>query len=150
MKIPLQYGSLDCELILKILQKCYILQFQKYWPIKHMEKEKNDDCDNETIAKKGDMTWSVVNFLPNYQNGEDKTTIDAHRSRINTQSQLTDGRHKNVLIKNCMDLTFPHRSKLLIKDLVKINYVLECYPILRSQEQVTLASKFWFLSFKFL
>ena len=49
-----------------------------------------------------------------------------------------------------MDLTFPHGRELLTKDLSKINDVLECYPILRSQKQVKFDLKFWFLSFNFL
>ena len=114
-----------------------------------MEKEK-DVCDNQTIAKKGVMAWDVVNLLPNYQNGEDKTTMGTHRSPLNTQSHLTDGRQDKVLIRKLMDLSFPHRREFLIKDFAKINDALECYPILRSQEQVKFASKFWFVSFKFL
>ena len=80
----------------KILEKSYIHQFQKNWLIKYyMEKEKNDDCDNQAIAKKGVMAWGVVKFLPKYQNREDKTTMDVHRSRLKTQNYLTDGRQDN-------------------------------------------------------
>ena len=80
---------------------------------------KNDNCDNQTIAKKGIMTQSVVNFLPNYQNGKNKTMMDAQKSRLNTQSHLTDGRqddffmplvfykfnleHKNSVMINCLE-----------------------------------------------
>ena len=58
--------------------------------------KKKDDCDNQNIAKKGAMAWGVVDSLPNYQNGDKKpkTTMDVHRSRLNTQSHLTDGRQE--------------------------------------------------------
>ena len=69
-------------------------------------KRKNDDCDNQTIAKKGVMAWGVVKFLPNYQNGEDKTTMDVHRSRLNTQNHLTVGRQDKFVIRKLMNLTF--------------------------------------------
>ena len=48
-----------------------------------------------------------------------------------------------------MDLTFPQRRELLIKDLAKINDVLEYYPILRSQKQVKFPSKFLLLVLSF-
>ena len=75
------------------------------------------------------VTWGVVNFLPNYQNGEDKAMRYAHRSCLNTQSHLTDCKQDKILTRKFMDLTFPHRRKLLIRDLAKINDVLERCPI---------------------
>ena len=84
------------------------------------------------------MAWRVENYLPSLQDGEDQNTITAHRVRLASQFNLTEEKRDPHIIRNSMNLTFPHRRQLLIQGMSTIREVIDLYPILQNERQVYL------------
>ena len=87
-------------------------------------------------VKKGIMAWGVKNFLPENQEGEDSTSMQAHRARLNHQYKLPLQKRDKLLIRKLMDVTFPHRRHMIVNEMARVKEVLELYPILQDDEQV--------------
>ena len=68
--------------------------------------------------------WSKV-YLPSYQDGEDASTMDAHRERLHDQYNLSSTKRDQRIIRKLMDLTFPHRTNLLMHEMVTIREVTD-------------------------
>ena len=86
----------------------------------------------------------MPNYLPIFPEGEDENTMTNHSQRLQKETKITKERRNNILIKTLMDLTFVDRRKMIVKDLVKINVVIEKYPLLCIEEEV-LILKFYLL-----
>ena len=79
----------------------------------------------------------VKNYLPSYQVGEDASTMDAHRERLHIQHNQSSTKRDQRIIRKLMDLTFPHRRNLLIREMAIIREVIDLYPLLQDETQVT-------------
>ena len=93
--------------------------------------------ENQT-AKQGVAAWDVENYLPSLQDGEDQNTISADRVRLASQFNLIEEKRDPHIIRNLMNLTFPHRRQLLIQGMSTIRKVINLYPILQYERQVYL------------
>ena len=83
--------------------------------------------------KNGVMAWGVKNCLPPFQEGEDSTTVSAHRSRLNNQNNLLIEKRDECIITKLMDLTIPHWRQLLINEMATIQDVIDLYPIMKDE-----------------
>ena len=92
-------------------------------------KSDSDDLLHATV-KQGVAAWGVENYLPSLQDGEDQNTISAQRVRPASQFNLIAEKDPYI-IRNLMNLTFPHRRQLLIQDMSTIREVIDLYPILQ-------------------
>ena len=79
------------------------------------------------------MPWGVKNYLPPFQEGEDSTTANKHRSRLNNQYNLSTEKRDEHIIRKLMDLTFPHHS---FNEVATIQDVVDLHPILKGEIQV--------------
>ena len=70
------------------------------------------------------------------QDGEDQNTISADRVRLASQFNLIEEKRDPHIIRNLMNLTFPHRRQLLIQGMSTIREVINLYPILQYERQV--------------
>ena len=68
---------------------------------------------------------------------EDASTMDAHRERLNDQYNQSSAKRDQRIIRKLMDLTFPHRRNLLIREMATIREVIDLYPLLQDETQVT-------------
>ena len=100
-------------------------------------KSDRDDLPHATITQDA-MAWGVENYLPSLQDGEDQNTITAHRVRLASQFNLTEEKRDPHIIRNLMNLTFPHRRQLLIQDMSTIREAIDLYPILQNERQLYL------------
>ena len=94
------------------------------------------DNNNVNPKKKLCLSWAVPNFLPTLQDGEDQTSIQGHRNRLNQQYIRSKDRRDAELVKRLMNITFADRRKMLITDLETLNFIISTYPILCEEEQV--------------
>ena len=53
-----------------------------------------------------------------------------HSQRLHKEANITKEWKNNTLIKTLMELTFADRRKMVVKDLVKINVVIEKYHLI--------------------
>ena len=83
-------------------------------------------------------------LLPIFPEGEDENTMTNHGPKLQKEAKIAKERRNNTLIKTLMDLTFGDRRKMIVKDLVKINVVIEKHPLLCTEEEV-LILKFYLL-----
>ena len=83
------------------------------------------------------MAWGIKNYLPSYQDGEDASAMDAHRERLHIQYNQSSAKRDQQIIRKLMDLTFPHRRNLLIREMATIREVIDLYPLLQDETQVT-------------
>ena len=93
-------------------------------------KRKSDSHElPHATVKQGVTTWGKENYLPSLQDGEDQNTISAQRVRPASQFNLIAEKKDPHIIRNLMNLTFPHRRQLLIQDMSTIREVIDLYPI---------------------
>ena len=92
-------------------------------------KSDSDDLPHATV-KQGVAAWDVENYLPSLQDGEDQNTISADRVRLASQFNLIEEKRDPHIIRNLINLTFPHRRQL--------RQVINLYPILQYERQVYL------------
>ena len=92
-------------------------------------KSDSDDLPHATV-KQGVAAWDVENCLPSLQDGEDQNTISADRVRLASQFNLIEEKRDPHIIRNLINLTFPHRRQL--------RQVINLYPILQYERQVYL------------
>ena len=100
-------------------------------------KSDSDDLPHATV-KQGVAAWDVENCLPSLQDGEDQNTISADRVRLASQFNLIEEKRDPHIIRNLINLTFPHRRQLLIQGMSTIREVINLYPILQYERQVYL------------
>lgn len=91
-------------------------------------KSAENDLTGPSI-KKGVMAWGVKNYLPPFQEGQD--------SRLNNQYNLSAEKRDERIIRKLMDLAFPHWRQLLINEIATIQDVVDLYPILKDERQLT-------------
>ena len=82
--------------------------------------------------------WGVINFFPDLPEGEDEHTWNTCQMQLKKQHNLQNHKKDHTLINCFMRKTFPHTRQLLIKDLITLSDLLQQYPILCSEEQVSL------------
>ena len=113
------------------------LQFRKCWQRELFLAKKAEDGNGLPVVKRGGMAWGLKNYLPPYQGGEDASTMDAHRERLHIQHSLSSAKREQQIIRKLMDLTFPHRKNLLIREMATIREVTDLYSLLQDEIQVT-------------
>ena len=82
--------------------------------------------------------WGIINFFPDVPEGEDEHTWNTYQMQLKELHNLQNPKNDHALINRLMRKTFPHRRQLLIKDLIPLSGLLQQYPILCSEEQVSL------------
>ena len=83
-------------------------------------KRKTKDGNGLPVIKRGGMAWGLKSYLPLYQVGEDASTMDAHREWLHIQHNQSSAKRDQRIIRKLMDLTFPHRRNLLIREMATI------------------------------
>ena len=83
-------------------------------------------------------SWGVPNFLPPYPEGEDSTTIVEHVKRIQRASKISKTQQEADMLSTLMDLTFSHRRKEIVLDFARVQHVLELYPVLSEEGEVSI------------
>ena len=113
------------------------LQFRKCWQRELFLAKKAEDGNGLPVVKRGGMAWGLKNYLPSYQGREDASTMDAHRERLHIQHSQSSAKRDQQIIRKLMDLTFPHRKDLLIREMATIREVIDLYSLLQDEIQVT-------------
>ena len=78
----------------------------------------------------------MKNFLPDYPEGEDERSMELHMSRIQKIQRLSREKQDKLQIKRLMEITFSHRRRLLVTEFVKVQTLVEMYPIPCHEEEV--------------
>ena len=93
-------------------------------------KRKSNDGYGLPVIKRGGIAWEVENYLLSYQDGEDASTMDAHREQLHDQYNQENAKRDQQIIRKLIDLTFPHQRNLLIREMPTIREVINLYPLL--------------------
>ena len=108
------------------------------------QRKRKGNEDTPIPTKKSCWLLGVPNYLPIFPEGKNENTMTNHSQRLQKEAKITEEMRNNTLIKTLMDLTFADRRKMIVKDIVKVNVVIEKYPLLCIEEEV-LILKFYLL-----
>ena len=98
------------------------------------KKRKSADNIEEQTPKKITRCWGVDNFLPDIPEGEDDFTWQKFQQILKEQHNQPLHKQSTEIIDRTMKKTFPHRRKLLVKDLIRLTELIQIYPILCSED----------------
>ena len=98
----------------------------------------SEQTTSEMVPAKNVPCWGIINFFPDVPEGEDEHTWNTYQMQLKELHNLQNHKNDHALINRLMRKTFPHRRQLLIKDLIPLSGLLQQYPILFSEEQVSL------------
>ena len=82
--------------------------------------------------------WCISNFWPEIPEGEDDFTIKNYQRILNEQHNYPAHKQNGELIDRLMKKTFPHRRQVLVEDIIRLSELFQMYPILCSEEQVSI------------
>ena len=111
---------------------------QRYWRGGvQINKSKLSDKDEAGPSRKMHC-WGISNFLPEIPEGEHDFTIKNYQIILNEQHNYPAHKQNGELIDRLMKKTFPHRQQVLVKDMIRLSELFQMYPILCSEEQVSI------------
>ena len=81
-------------------------------------------------------TWGIPisNFLPDAAEGETSSSLEAHIKW--KKSECKKLRQDTTTINKRMELTFPERRRLIVKEAASVKAIKEMYPLLFEEDQV--------------
>ena len=91
---------------------------------------------NDPTSKKN--CYSVQNFLPDLPEGEDPYTWEKYQQEMKNQLSLCK---EKELLSTLMDKIFPHRRHLIVKEIIRLQDLMEMYPMLCTEDQVVSSVK---------
>ena len=104
---------------------------------------------NDSTSKKS--CYCVQNFLPDLPEGEDPYAWEKYQEEIKNQLNLCKEKRNKELLCTLMDKTFPHRRHLIVKEIIRLQDLMEMYLMLCTEDQVSSSVKlvlchclFWF------
>ena len=89
---------------------------------------------NDSTSKK--VCYGVQNFLPDLPEGEDLYTWEKYQQEMKNQLSLYKEKRNKELPCTLMDKTFPHRRHLIVKEIIRLQDLMEMYPMLCTEDQV--------------
>ena len=92
---------------------------------------------NDSTFKK--ICYGVQNFLPDLPEGEDPYTWEKYQQEMKNQLSLCK---EKELLSTLMDKIFPHRRHLIVKEIIRLQDLMEMYPMLCTEDQVVSSVKF--------
>ena len=128
-------GMENLELILKITASEMERPFQKILKKQSIYGKRNasEQTSEMVPAKK-----NPFKFFPDLPEGEDEHTWNTYQMQLKEQHNLQNHKKDHALINRLMRKIFTRTRQLLIKDLILLSGLLQQYPILCSEEQVSL------------
>ena len=98
----------------------------------------SEQTTSEMVPAKKVPCWGIINFFPDVPEGEDEHTWNTYQMQLKEQHNLQNHKKDHALINRLMRKIFTRTRQLLIKDLILLSGLLQQYPILCSEEQVSL------------
>ena len=101
------------------------------------------------------LLW-CSNFFPDLPEGEDPYTWEKYQQEMKNQLSLCKEKRNKDLLCTLMDKTFPHRRHLIVKEIIRLQDLMEMYPMLCTEDQVVSSVKlvlchcFGFIVFYFI
>ena len=96
------------------------------------------------------LLW-CSNFFPDLPEGEDPYTWEKYQQEMKNQLSLCKEKRNKDLLCTLMDKTFPHRRHLIVKEIIRLQDLMEMYLMLCTEDQVVSSVKlvlchclFWF------
>ena len=83
---------------------------------------------NDPTSKKN--CYGVQNFLPDLPEGEDPYTWEKYQQEMKNQLSLCKEKRNKELLCTLMDKTFPRRRHLIVKEIIRLQDLMEMYPML--------------------
>ena len=94
---------------------------------------------NDSTSKR--LCYSVQNFLPDLPEGEDPYTWEKYQQEMKNQLSLCKEKRNKELLCTLMDKTFPHRRHLIVKEIIRLQDLMEMYLMLCTEDQVSSSVK---------
>ena len=94
---------------------------------------------NDSTSKK--ICYGVQNFLRDLPEGEDPYTWEKYQQETKNQLSLCKEKRNKQLLGTLMDKTFPHRRHLIVKEIIRLQDLMEMYPMLCTEDQVVSSVK---------
>ena len=100
--------------------------------------------------------YGVQNFLSGLPEGEDTYTWKKYQQEMKNQLSLCKEKRNKELLCTLMDKTFPHRRHLIVKEIIRLQDLMEMYLMLCIEDQVVSSVKlvlchcFGFIVFYFI
>ena len=92
--------------------------------------------EENRVVKKQHALWDKKNFLPDYPEGEGERSMELHMSSIQKIQRLSKEKQDKLQINRLMEITFFHCRRLLVAEFVKVQTLVEMYPIYCHEEEV--------------
>ena len=83
------------------------------------------------------LLW-CSNFFPDLPEGEDPYTWEKYQQEMKNQLSLCK---EKELLSTLMDKIFPHRRHLIVKEIIRLQDLMEMYPMLCTEDQVVSSVK---------
>ena len=119
-------GMENLELILKIIASEIERTFQKYW------RNRQYMAKGMQVSRQQVKWFQPKKFLAGGLSTSFQISL---KEKMNT---TWNHKKDHALISRLMRKIFPHRRQLLIKDLIPLSGLLQQYPMLCSEEQLSL------------
>ena len=101
------------------------------------------------------LLW-CSNFFPDLPEGEDPYKWEKYQQEMKNQLSLCKEKRNKELLCTLMDKTFPHRRHLIVKEIIRLQDLMEMYLMLCTEDQVVSSVKlvlchcFGFIVFYFI
>ena len=82
--------------------------------------------------------WGVVNYLPERKSGVDDDMVKALVMQLKTEQRKQPSQREKESIRHCMEMTFPERRAMVVKERKSIADVKKDYPILFEESEVSI------------
>ena len=97
-------------------------------------KRKRTLARNDSTSKRN--CYGVQNVLADLPEGEDPYIWEKYQQEMKNQLTLCNEKRNKELLRTLMDKTYPHRRHLIAKEIIRLQDLVEMYPVLCTEDQV--------------